>query len=152
MKKRSRTSRMKKTSSPSPTSNESSKEKTSNGTTRTTSGTPPIPIRLLPLELASPRTSAEWLEEPELLFAKNKRHIDPKTGIMLYGPRSLGTARHKQEVHVGFIGTTESAEAARTFYKQCAAGVAGDEGHEPFPGCTPERGFRCQLHTDLIES
>lgn len=124
-----------------------------NGMTRkTTSGTTPIPIKLMPLELVSPRTSAEWLEEPELLFANNKRHIDPKTGIMLYGPRSLGTARHKQEVHVGFIGTTESAEAARTFYKQCTAGVLGDEDHEPFPGCTPDLGFRCQLHTDLIES
>src|SRR5437879_5632636 len=106
MKKRSRTSRMKKTSSLSPTSNESSKEKTLSGTTKTKNGatTTPLPIRLLPLDLASPRTSAEWLEEPSLLFAQNKRHIDPKTGIMLYGPRSLATARHKKEVHVGFIG------------------------------------------------
>ena len=125
-----------------------------NGTTRKTTNGPttPIPIKLMPLELASPRTSAEWLDEPDLLFAKNKRHIDPKTGIMLYGPRSLGTTRHKQEVHVGFIGTTESAEAARTFYKECTAGVSGDEDHEPFPGCMPDRGFRCQLHTYLIES
>ena len=51
----------------------------------------PMPTRLLPLELSPPRTTAEWLEEPNLLFAGEKRHIDPKTGITLYGPRSFGT-------------------------------------------------------------
>ena len=53
----------------------------------------------------------------------------------LYGPRSLGTSRHKREVHVGFIGTGESADAARRFFRQICSGVPGDQDHEPFPGC-----------------
>lgn len=114
--------------------------------------TTPIPTRLLPLELAPPRTTAEWLEEPNLLFAGEKRHVDPKTGITLYGPRSLGTSRHKREVHVGFIGTGESADTARRFFGQMCSGVAGDSDHEPFPGCSAEQGYRCEIHTELVES
>lgn len=59
--------------------------------------------KVAPLELTTPRTSAIYIDEPELLFAEGNRHCDPRTGIPLYGPRSLGTSRHKSEVHVGFI-------------------------------------------------
>jgi hypothetical protein len=111
----------------------------------------PMPTRLLPLDLAPPRTTAEWLEEPKILFAGERRHIDPKTGVTLYGPRSLGTSRHKREVHVGFIGTGESADAARKFYRQVCSGVPGDLDHEPFPGCNPDQGYHCEIHTDLVE-
>lgn len=110
-----------------------------------------IPIKLLPLELSAPRTKTEWLEEPALLFAGGKTHVDPKVGIPLYGPRTLGTSRHKSEVHVGFIGTAESVANARKFYEDCCKGVAGDENNEPFPGCQPDQGFRCTLTTDLVE-
>jgi hypothetical protein len=110
-----------------------------------------IPTRLLPLELESPRTSAEWLEEPRLVFANGKESADPKVGIPLYGPRSLGTSRHKTEVHVGFIGTSETVAKARAFYERCSAGIDGNADYEPFPGCTPDQGFRCGLTTDLAE-
>jgi hypothetical protein len=32
-----------------------------------------------------------------ILFANGKTHPDPKVGIPLYGPRSLGTRRHKNQ-------------------------------------------------------
>ncbi len=110
--------------------------------------------RLRPLRLETPRVSTEWGEEPELLFADGMTHADPKVGIPLYGPRSLNTARHKREVHVGFIGTAEAVENARQFYAECADGIDGDDDHAPFPGCQQDRGFRCELQTDsnLVES
>jgi hypothetical protein len=107
--------------------------------------TTPIPSKLLPFVLAAPHTQAQWLDEPALLFAHGKRHIDPKTGIPLYGPRSFGTSRHKPVVHVGFIGTANAVDNARTFFELCTQGVAGDEDQAPFPGCTSEIGFRCDL-------
>ena len=110
-----------------------------------------ISNRLLPLELAPPRATAEWLDEPDLVFAGERRHIDPKTGIALYGPRSLGTSRHKKEVHVGFIGTGESADAARRYFVQMCSGVPGDSDHEPFPGCSADQGYRCEVHAELVE-
>ena len=103
--------------------------------------------RLAPLILEDPKTKAEWLEEPELSFAGGRRHVDPKVGISLYGPRSLGTARHKSEVHVGFIGTAEPVAYAKAMYERFAEGVDGDESHVPFPGFKADRGFRCELRT-----
>src|SRR5713226_3690455 len=109
--------------------------------------------KLAALKLASPYTATEWLDEPELLFAGAAKHFDPKVGIPLYGPRSFGEPRHKQEVHVGFIGTSEAVEHARTFYETCAAGVVGSDEDAPFPGCKEDRGYRCELRTDdrLVE-
>src|SRR5437879_5263313 len=58
-----------------------------------------------------PVLAAEWFEEPSLLFANGRKHCDPKVGINLYGPRSYGSARHRNEVHFGFIGTGETVNA-----------------------------------------
>ena len=109
--------------------------------------------KVAPLTLDPARLSAGWIEEPCLRFAEQHEHVDPKTGIPLYGPRSLGTFRHKREVHVGIIGTSESADYARRYFEQASLGVDGDNTHTPFPGCRSDRGFRCDLVFDakLIE-
>jgi hypothetical protein len=109
--------------------------------------------KFAPLQLTRPYTLTEWFDEPELLFANGMTHCDPKIGIPLYGPRSLGTSRHKQEVHVGFIGTRDAVDLAQKFYEECSNGVAGDNEHVPFPGCRLDRGLRGDLRTDaaLVE-
>lgn len=103
---------------------------------------------IAPLQLATVHTTTEWLEEPSLIFAGGNEHPDPKVGIPLYGPRSLNTPRHKREVHVGFIGTGGGIDMARRFLRECTDGVDGDDDHAPFPGCTAERGFRCELQLE----
>jgi len=110
-----------------------------------------IPIKLLPLDLASPKTVAEWLDEPDLMFGRGNLSPDPKVGIPLYGPRSLGTSRHKGEIHIGFIGTSETVAKAKTLYEQCRRGIDGNANYEPFPGCNQNEGFRCDLTTELTE-
>lgn len=104
--------------------------------------------RLAPFVLPRVHASAGWLEEPELSFSGGATHPDPKIGIPLYGPRSLGTSRHKDEVHVGFIGTGEAVENGQRFYEECAAGLEGEGDHLPFPGCMRDRGFKCDLRMD----
>src|SRR4051812_30931652 len=106
------------------------------------------PSRISPLELEAPRTSTIWLEEPQLLFAEGKSHPDPKVGIPLYGPRSLGTTRHKKEIHIGFIGTGESVANAQEFIAECCDGISGDEESAPFPGFKLDRGFYSEVLTD----
>lgn len=100
-----------------------------------------------------PVTSALWVPEPSLRFAGSGVCSDPKVGVPLYGPRSFGAARHRAEVHVGFVGTGEGVTMGRRFYERCADGVPGDDTHAPFPGCDPERGYRCSLSFDdrLVE-
>ena len=88
---------------------------------------------------------SEWFDEPNISFAREKAHVDPKVGIPLYGPYSLGTNRHKKEIHFGFIGTGEGVEKAIKFYLDCAEGVAGDDQHAPFPGCKSDLGYCCEL-------
>jgi len=109
--------------------------------------------KVAPIQLEKLRASTEWFEEPHLLFADDRTHCDPKIGIPLYGPRSFGTHRHKQEVHIGFIGPIESVEHAQKFYEECSNGVPGDEEHIPFPGFRNDRGFRSNLRFDnsLVE-
>ena len=106
------------------------------------------------LELTTPDVRTVWLEEPCLSFSGDHLHIDPQVGIPLYGPRSLGTSRHKSQVHIGFIGTAESVERARTFLIDCAEGVEGDDLHVPFPGFKADIGFRCDLvfADELVET
>lgn len=115
--------------------------------------TTPTTTRLSPLVLSNTTTSASWLEEPLLRFAGEHTNADPKVGIPLYGPRSLGTARHKSEVHIGFIGTAQAIESAQKFYETCAQGVSGGQEYAPFPGCMKDRGFRCDIRFNqaLIE-
>ncbi len=105
-------------------------------------------ISLSPLELEPLDTSASWLDEPRIAFAHGKTHFDPKVGIALYGPRSLGTARHKREVHVGFIGTGAGISRTAEFLAECAGGVDGDARHIPCAGSTLDRGFRQELRLD----
>lgn len=100
-----------------------------------------------PLKLAPTGVQSRWFSEPALTFAGGHEHPDPKVGIPLYGPASFGTSRHKNEVHVGFIGTGEGIERAMNFYETCCQGVDGDDQHAPFPGCLPDRGYRCRLRT-----
>lgn len=96
-------------------------------------------------DLAPLALSCEWLDEPKLRFAHNGEHEDPTVGIPLYGPWSLGTPRHKSEVHLGIIGTGVGIEKAAKFYSTCADGVDGDVAHAPFPGCNPNQGYRVAL-------
>ena len=68
-------------------------------------------------------------------------------------PHSLGTFRHKREVYIGIIGTSQSADLARRYYEQASHGVDGDQNHTPFPGCRADRCYRCELVFDpkLVE-
>lgn len=122
-----------------------------NRATKRNNMTTPSRQHIFPLD--GLQTSVKWLPEPQLCFANDQRHPDPKVGIPLYGPRSLYTPRHKQEIHVGFIGAGEAVENAQSFFSKCSEGIDGDERHSPFPGCKQDRGFRCDLRmgSHLVE-
>lgn len=90
----------------------------------------------------------EWRPEPDLAFAGGLLHIDPKVGIPVAGPRSLGTARHRPEITTAFIGTGEGISRGQAWFGATAQGVDGDDSHAPFPGFGRDIGFRTTLRTD----
>ncbi len=94
------------------------------------------------------RIEVDYLSEPFLLFADAGLHVDPKSGIDRYGPRSYGTSLHPKNVRVGIIGTAELSETAQTWMARNAVGVAGDETNRSFPGFAPDRGFFSSLSFD----
>ncbi len=94
----------------------------------------------LPVDIAT-----QWLDEPQLAFHHGGRHDDPKTGVTLYGPVGMSNGTHREQVHVGLIGTEAGVRGARELLEAYAAGVPGDESITPFPGCDPSTGYRCAL-------
>ena len=98
--------------------------------------------------LAPPIMRLRYLSEPELSFAGGSTHINPKIGIPLYGPKSLYTPRHKNEIHIGFVGEAGAIENVLRFINDCSAGVKAEDignGSMPFPGLTSEVGYRFKI-------
>jgi len=96
-----------------------------------------------------PKISCQYLGEPLLCFADGKQHIDPKFGVLNFGPKSYSPIkRHPSLVRVGFIGSAETIEIAKQWIEKTAQGVLGDDKHPAFPGFQKERGFFSELVFD----
>jgi hypothetical protein len=96
-----------------------------------------------------PKISCQYLGEPLLCFADGKQHIDPKFGVLNFGPKSYSPIkRHPSVVRVGFIGSAETVEIAKQWMEKTAQGVLGDDKHPAFPGFQKERGFFSELVFD----
>lgn len=89
--------------------------------------------------------ATEWLDEPQLAFHNGGRQDDPKTGVTLYGPVGLSNGTHREQIHIGLIGTEAGIRGGRTLLENYSLGVPGDESITPFPGCNPSTGYRCEL-------
>jgi len=86
--------------------------------------------------------SCHYMAEPLLLFGEDGLHIDPKSGIARFGPRSYGmAARHPATARVGIIGTADTVEKARAWLESGAEGVRGNAKHPEFPGYKRDRGY-----------
>jgi hypothetical protein len=110
-------------------------------------------LRPGPASTASASTAAlieaACFPEPLLLFAGDGLHVDPKAGIARHGPRSwTASGRHPTRLRVGFVGTPELVEAARSWMGDRAEGISGDEKNPEFPGWMPDRGFFSALEWD----
>jgi hypothetical protein len=96
-----------------------------------------------------PKISCQYLGEPLLCFADGKQHIDPKFGVLNFGPKSYSPIkRHPSLVRVGFIGSAETIEIAKQWMEKTAQGVLGNDKHPAFPGFQKERGFFSELVFD----
>jgi len=88
---------------------------------------------------------AKFLAEPPLLFADNGRTVDPKKGIITFGPQSRNSTRHPIRIRAGLIGSADSVDAARSWLTKQCIGVGADDANTPFPGFAADRGFFCDL-------
>src|SRR5437763_11683792 len=98
---------------------------------------------------ALPTVSCDYLEEPSLQFGAGREHVFTRTGLALFGPRTLDQAgRHPSEIRVGFVGSGLSIDAARSWIESCLDGVKNGTPWDEFPGFGEDRGFFSRLVFD----
>src|SRR5712691_7358017 len=98
-----------------------------------------------------PSFEAGILAEPLLAFGGQHRHIDPKTGLGLYGPYSLAGQSKPvlSSIAVGCIGPPNMVADAEQWLSACQGQILND-GSEPlqnphFPGFDRDHPFQCEL-------
>ena len=103
------------------------------------------------LQTATPSFEAGVIAEPLLLFGGHRSHIDPKTGLSLYGPYTVSDQERPPvtSIIVGFVGPATLLAGASNWIAQCRSAVLND-GSQPFlyphfPGFSAEFPFQCGL-------
>lgn len=87
------------------------------------------------------------LDEPELEFGNGGRHVDPRGGLLDYGPLQPVPG---DKVRVGIIGTQETVDGFARFLERARAGIEGASAKQPnlrppFPGLGNLNPFRCSF-------
>ena len=98
------------------------------------------------MKLTPPQLSVHYHEEPALEFGGGRLHVDPKSGITRFGPRSIDQKnRHPSSIKVGLIGTGTTISTTEHWICSCASGVPGGDAHQDFPGFDKDRGYFSSL-------
>ena len=90
-----------------------------------------------------PNFESGLISEPLLAFGGQQRHVDPKTGLALYGPYSLvgQSVPTLKNIIVGIVGPSGMIADAEAWLNACR-GMLTNEGAQPFlyphfPGINP---------------
>lgn len=90
------------------------------------------------------------LAEPLLEFGDAGRHIDPRLGLIEWGPLQPIPG---DRVRIGVIGTAETTDGFADFVDRCRMGIEGKQSpltnlYPPFPGIGNQNPFRCTFEMD----
>jgi hypothetical protein len=91
--------------------------------------------------------------EPDLEFADAGRHVDPRFGVLRYGPLDSSAASEPRLIEVGMIGTKETIEKLRDWLERCRNPIAGKDTRlrnlfPDFPGFAGDTMFQAELVFD----
>lgn len=99
----------------------------------------------------SPSFDSGVIAEPLLAFGGQHKHVDPKTGLGLYGPYSLAGQKEPvlTSIIVGIVGPPAMVADAEQWLRACQGRITND-GSEPFlyphfPGFNRDSPFQCEL-------
>lgn len=90
------------------------------------------------------------LSEPLLEFGDAGRHLDPRVGLIEYGPLQPMAG---DRVRIGVIGSAETADGFAQFIERCKTGIEGKKSpltnlYPPFPGIGNQNPFRCSFEVE----
>ncbi len=95
-----------------------------------------------------------FIEEPKIVLGNNNLSVDPKIGIISYGPYTLGVP---SAIRIGIIGDGESVSYAKRWLEKLKSPIEGKEENfylfPSFGGFNKTSTFRCEIvmNESLIE-
>lgn len=89
-----------------------------------------------------------FIEEPWLAFGDGKRYIDPKKGLLAYGPCLYDNRRAiSSSIRLGIVGSGETITLVKQWIERCQGEIPAKKANsllfQPFPGFTQV--FGCEL-------
>lgn len=93
------------------------------------------------------------IPEPQLEFADGGRHLDPRFGVLQYGPLDAGATSEPRLISVGTIGTNETILGLRSWLERCRDPIDGKPTRlrnlfPDFPGFAGDSMFQAELVFD----
>jgi hypothetical protein len=93
---------------------------------------------------------ADVLVEPSLEFAGGARHLDPRFGVVEYGPADLTAPGAPRTINVGLVGAQADVDATCGWLESCQLHIDGKSEQRPglwpaWPGFTRDVGYRSEL-------
>jgi len=91
-----------------------------------------------------------FIEEPWLAFGDGKRYIDPKKGLLAYGPCLYDNRRAiSSSIRLGIVGSGETISLVQQWIERCQGEIPAKKANsllfQLFPGFT--KIFGCKLYT-----
>jgi hypothetical protein len=93
------------------------------------------------------------IHEPDLEFADGGRHLDPRFGVLRYGPLDAGVDHEPRFIEVGIIGTNDTIEKLCDWLEACRNPRPGKQTRlrnlfPDFPGFAGDTTFQAELVFD----
>lgn len=96
---------------------------------------------------------ARLLEEPEMQFGRGA-HVDPRFGLLDFGPADQAAEAAPATIPIGVVGTQETIESVLRWLRRCRKPInppaekRTSNFFPPFPGFTAEVGLESELTFD----
>ena len=96
---------------------------------------------------------ARLLDEPEMRFGRGS-HVDPRFGLLDFGPADLAENAAPTAIPIGVVGTQETIEGALRWLRRCRKPISPPKSKPmsnffpPFPGFTADVGLQSELTFD----
>jgi len=93
------------------------------------------------------------IPEPALEFADGGRHLDPRFGVLGYGPLDATASDEPRLIEIGIIGTSETIFTLRCWLERCRDPMRGKDTRlrnlfPDFPGFAGDTMFQAELVFD----
>ena len=110
-----------------------------------------------PLEIHLSRSVDQFectqIKEPELIFGKDRRCVDPRTGLAAYGPYGIAGGAGSDKLRVGIVGTDEAIGKTVSWLREISGPIDQDPKldsvlHPSFPGMNSGKPFSVDIVTE----